>query len=125
MAEEASAETTPLTWRAYAAVGLLWFLGLQSLSWLGVEASEAYLAVSSLAFLAMGALCWHNGRACGSLHCRISAPGYIAVGLVAALAALGLFSVDRSWLTAAFVAVAVLSYAIEWVLEDQGSAAGA
>lgn len=113
MAEETGEETEPLTWRAYAGVGVLWFASTQVLSWGGVEAAAPYRWVAAVVFVTLGAACWYNGRACGAIHCRISGPGYVLLGLLASVSALGVVDVSVETLTAAFVAIAVLSYVIE------------
>lgn len=123
MAEAGSqAEAEALSWKAYAAVGVVWFLALETLSWIGADASALQLGVSSLAFVAMGALCWRNGQACGALHCRVSAPLYVVIGVLAGLGALGVVSLELGWLMWAFLAVAVGSFALETVVARSGSA---
>lgn len=109
-------EAEPLTWRAYAGVGLLWWLSTEVLSWGGIAAEWPYRAIAAAVFLALGGACWWNARACGAVHCRISAPGYVLVGLVAAASALGVVDVSVGALTVAFLAVALVSLGIEAVL---------
>jgi hypothetical protein len=106
-------DVEPLTWRAYAGVGLLWFASTQVLDWGGIESAWPYRAIAAVVFTALGAACWYNARACGSLHCRISGPGYVVVGLVAAASALRAIDVSVASLTVAFLVVAGASLVVE------------
>lgn len=119
MAEGATedGEVEPLSWKVYVGVGLLWFASLQVLGWGGVEADAPYRWVSTVFFAVMGGACWYNGRQCGALHCRISGPGYVLVAVVSAVSALGVIDVDTRILMGVFLAIAVVSYAIEAYVE--------
>lgn len=113
---EAAGEVEPLPWTVYAGVGVGWYLTLTALPWLGLEGATPRLWVSAVMILALGGICWYNGRACGAVHCRISGPGYVLVGLVAVLSATGLVDVGVDVLIWAFVAVMLASYGIEAVV---------
>lgn len=88
-------------------------MALQVLSWTGLESEATRLMISGVAFVAFGLLCWKNGRDCGALHCRISGPGYLLLGGIAGVGALGWVPVELDWLMAAFVLIALGSYALE------------
>lgn len=123
-ADVASDDVEPLSWKVYALIGGLWFLVMQSLSWLGVSSDEPYLWVAAVFFFGLGGLCWANGRSCGAIHCRISGPGYAAIGLAAVLSALGVFALSMEVLMGAFLAIAIISYGIEVAFERSGSDRG-
>lgn len=115
--EREEGEVEPLSWTVYVALGALWFLSLQALSWGGVQGDAPYRWISAAFFALLGGACWWNGRQCGAIHCRISGPGYLLVALVSALSALGLVDVGFEVLMTAFLAIAVVSYGIEWYAE--------
>lgn len=117
VAMSGAGETEPLTWRAYAGVGVAWLAGTGLLEVGGVTANWPSLWLAAVVFGALGAACWVNGRRCGALHCRISGPGYVVIGLVAVASALGAIDVSVATLTVAFLVVAGASLAIEAALE--------
>lgn len=108
----------PLDWRWYAGVGVATFAAsaLFGLVGLGGVPVRAGLAGAMFAFL--GVLCLANGTACGSTHCIVSGPPYLALGAGSILVALGVLSVpmDRIWI--AFVVVLVVAFALEWMLDN-------
>lgn len=110
-------ETEPLTWRAYAGVGVLWLAATQLLELGGVTAEAPYRWLAAVVFVTLGVACWVNGRRCGALHCRISGPGYVVIGLVAVASALGAIDVSVATLTVAFLVVAGASLVVEAALE--------
>lgn len=112
-----AAGTDPLTWRAYAGVGVVWLAATELLELGGVTAEGPYRWLAAVVFVTLGAACWVNGRRCGALHCRISGPGYVVIGLVAVASALGAIDAAVGALTVAFLVVAGTSLAIEAALE--------
>lgn len=109
----------PLGWHWYLAIGVGYFGVSLALGEAGLATLPIRAGLAAVAFAALGVLCLANWSTCGSLHCIVSGPPYLALGAGAGLVAVGVLDVaiGRLWLV--FVVVMLAAFALEHVVEHR------
>lgn len=115
----------PLDWRWYVGVGVAYFAVTTLLGTIGQATPALDAGLAGTMFVALGALCLANWSRCGSIHCVVSGPPYLALGAGTLLVAAGALSVGLELVWAAFVLVVVVAFGIEWILERRDDAGAA
>lgn len=113
-------EVAPLPWWSYLLVIAVWIAATETLEAFGVTQEAPYLYLLAALFSAFGLLCYWNGRQCGAMHCRLSGPAYILLGVVALAAAVGMVTVGQRPLLWAWFGIFVVAYGAEFILEKGG-----
>jgi len=76
------------------------------------EPYESYLYV--LFFFLTGALCLYNYKNCGRIHCKITGPGFIIVGIIALFKVLEIISISWNLIWIIFWVVLIVGFGIEF-----------
>ncbi len=113
-------EVEPLPWWSYLLVIALWIAATETMEAFDVTQEAPYLYLLAALFWAFGLLCTMNGRQCGAIHCRLSGPAYILLGVVALAAAVGLVTIGQRPLLWAWFGIFVVAYGAEFILEKGG-----
>ncbi|MCZ6584231.1 MAG: hypothetical protein O6746_04925 [Thaumarchaeota archaeon] len=75
---------------------------------------EIELWALSAGWFAIGAACLWNFSSCGRIHCSITGPGFVGLGIITLLQAAGLIELP-GWVTwAAFAAIMVVGFGLEF-----------
>lgn len=113
-------EVKPLPWWSYFLVIALWIAATRTMEAFDVTQEAPYLYLLAALFSAFGLLCAMNGHQCGAIHCRLSGPAYILLGVVALAAALGLIALGQRPLLWAWFGIFVVAYGAEFIVEEGG-----
>lgn len=73
------------------------------------------------AFIAAGAACLYNARACGRLHCRFTGPLFLICAIASGAVMAGKIEMSPFWIPAAAAAGLALSYGAEALLGKYGA----
>jgi len=80
---------------------------------LSPEPYESYLYV--LFFFLVGALCLYNYKNCGRVHCKITGPLFILVGIIAFLKVLEFISISWNLIWITFWIALITGFSIEFI----------
>ena len=70
-------------------------------------------------FFLIGALCLLNYRGCGRLHCKITGPGFIIVGIIALLQVLEIISISWRAIWIIFWIVLIVGFGVEFIYKGK------
>jgi len=95
------------TWGWYILIGYMIVAGFALPPELGAWALAA-------GWFAIGGSCIWNYRSCGRIHCSITGPGFIVIGSLSVLEALGLIDIPSWLIWSVFGAIMVVGFGLEF-----------
>ncbi len=107
--EKAKPKTKEIpAWSWYAVIGYMMLVGL-------LFPPEIKGFAFAAGWFAVGGICVSNYRGCRRLHCAITGPGFLAIGIASLLDAFAIINLSSWMIWGAFGAVMAVGFGLEYL----------